>query len=53
MRTFAVGDIHGSHRALLQVLERSGFNREEDRLITLGDICDGWPETKKCIYERC
>ncbi|HEY3402140.1 MAG TPA: metallophosphoesterase [Ohtaekwangia sp.] len=48
-RTFVVGDIHGAYRALRQCLERSAFNFREDHLICLGDVCDGWPETKPCI----
>jgi len=47
-RTFVIGDIHGAYRALRQCLERSGF-REDDHLICLGDVCDGWPETKECV----
>lgn len=49
MRRFVVGDIHGAHLALLQVLERCGFDRTEDLLIVLGDICDGWPHVKECL----
>jgi serine/threonine protein phosphatase 1 len=50
-RTFVIGDIHGAYRALIQCIERSGFKRESDHLICLGDICDGWPETKRCMDE--
>ena len=42
-------DIHGAYRALEQCLLRSGFQPEEDQLIVLGDICDGWPETHHVI----
>jgi serine/threonine protein phosphatase 1 len=49
MRTLVLGDIHGCHKALQQVLERSLFDYYNDRLITLGDICDGWPETPECV----
>lgn len=45
MRTFVVGDIHGQSEALLQVLKLSYFNTEVDRLIVLGDIVDGGPNT--------
>jgi hypothetical protein len=38
MRRFTVGDIHGAHLALKQVLERCGFDNERDQLITLGDV---------------
>lgn len=41
MKTYVVGDIHGSYKALLQAIERSPFNPEQDRLITVGDYLDG------------
>ncbi len=50
-RTFVLGDVHGAYRALIQCFERSGFQRDNDTLICLGDICDGWPETKRCVDE--
>ncbi|MBF0595581.1 MAG: metallophosphoesterase [Candidatus Omnitrophica bacterium] len=58
MRTFAIGDIHGAHKALLQCLERSRFDYQKDHLIVLGDVCDGYPEVRQCIdellkIERC
>jgi serine/threonine protein phosphatase 1 len=49
MRTFIVGDIHGALPALKQVLERSKFDMENDRLICLGDVCDGWPYVPECF----
>lgn len=51
MRQFVIGDIHGAHKALVQCLERSGFDYEHDQLICLGDVCDGWPETNQAIEE--
>jgi serine/threonine protein phosphatase 1 len=48
-RTLCVGDIHGAHRALLQVLERSGFDRAQDRLISLGDLTDYHPDSDKVL----
>jgi len=51
MRTLAIGDIHGAYAALVQCLERSSFDKEQDLLITLGDICDGWPFVKECVEE--
>lgn len=50
-RLWVMGDIHGAYRAFQQCLERSGFNREQDHLISLGDVSDGWPETSACIDE--
>lgn len=49
MRTFVIGDIHGNYKGLLQVLERSGFDMEQDMLITLGDIVDGCPDSYQCV----
>lgn len=49
MKTFVIGDIHGAHKALEQVLEKSKFNKKKDLLITLGDICDGWPFVRECV----
>ena len=51
MRTFVLGDIHGAFKALLQCFERSGFDYQKDRLIVLGDVCDGYPEVKQCMDE--
>lgn len=43
MRTFVIGDIHGAYKALVQFLEHSGFDYDNDRLIPIGDIADGSP----------
>ncbi len=51
MRTFVIGDIHGAYKALVQVLERAGFDYENDKLISLGDVTDGWSETAESIEE--
>lgn len=50
-KTYAIGDIHGAYKALIQCFERSGFDRESDRLIVLGDVCDGYSEVQQCIDE--
>lgn len=50
-RTFVIGDIHGAHKALRQCLERCRFDYKKDHLISLGDVCDGWPDTRTCIDE--
>jgi serine/threonine protein phosphatase 1 len=51
LKTFVMGDIHGAHKALVQCLERSKFDSQKDRLIFLGDVVDGWPESRKCVDE--
>ena len=50
-KIFVMADIHGAYKALLQVLERSGFDYEKDTLIQLGDVCDGWDEVYECVEE--
>ena len=42
MRRFTVGDIHGNLIALEDVLKKVNFNDEEDMLIVLGDVADGY-----------
>jgi serine/threonine protein phosphatase 1 len=48
-RTFVLGDVHGAYHALRQCIDRSGFDPANDTLIFLGDVCDGWPQTRECI----
>lgn len=50
-RKFVMGDIHGAYRALRQCLDRSGFDYAKDHLICLGDVADGWPETRQAVAE--
>jgi len=51
MRTFAIGDIHGAYKAMMQCFERSKFDYKKDRLIVMGDVCDGYPDVRQCIDE--
>ncbi|UII28470.1 metallophosphoesterase [Fulvivirga maritima] len=51
MRRFVIGDIHGAYKALIQCLQKAHFSYEEDHLICLGDVCDGWPETNLALEE--
>lgn len=48
MSTWAIGDIHGCHKALVQVLERAPI-KEGDTIIQLGDIADGWSDVYECV----
>ena len=48
---YVIGDIHGAYRALQQCLDRSAFDYDSDHLICLGDVSDGWPDTKRSIEE--
>lgn len=49
MRILVIGDIHGAYKALVQVLERANYDPTKDRIITLGDVSDGWPDTKRVV----
>lgn len=49
MRTLVIGDIHGGYRSLVQALERANYDPASDRIITIGDVSDGWPDTKKVV----
>ena len=44
MRTLVMGDPHGALKAIKQALGRANFDFENDKLIVLGDVADGWPE---------
>lgn len=50
-KTFVMGDLHGGHKALLQVLDRAKFDYEKDTLISLGDIADGMSDVVECFEE--
>lgn len=47
-RTLAIGDIHGSLKALVQLLERAAI-RPGDELIFLGDYVDGWSDSANVV----
>lgn len=50
-RTIVCGDIHGAHKALLQCLDRSNFDNNNDTLIQIGDVIDGWSESFESVEE--
>lgn len=47
-RILVIGDIHGSAKALTQCLDRANVT-EDDVIIQLGDVADGWSETSECV----
>jgi len=51
MRRFVIGDIHGRFEALKEVLKKSKFHYQNDKLIVLGDIVDGGPRTYEVVEE--
>lgn len=48
MRTFAIGDIHGGLKALIQVLNQLEI-KDDDKIIFMGDYVDGWSESAQVI----
>lgn len=48
MRTLVIGDIHGSYKALQQLLQRAQVT-PHDLLIFLGDYVDGWSQSPEVI----
>lgn len=48
MKTYAIGDIHGGFKALIEVLELLDF-KEDDTLIFMGDYVDGWSESAHVV----
>ena len=48
-RTLVCGDIHGSLKALIQVLHKSKYDADKDRLIFIGDYVDGWSESAEVV----
>src|SRR6056297_3545044 len=50
-RRLVIGDIHGRIDALKEVLEKSKFDYENDKLILLGDVVDGGYNTNQVINE--
>jgi serine/threonine protein phosphatase 1 len=47
-RTLVIGDIHGSYKALHQLLRRAGATAN-DLLIFLGDYVDGWGQSPEVV----
>lgn len=48
MKTFAIGDIHGGLKALIQVLNQLEL-QDGDKIIFMGDYVDGWSESAQVI----
>lgn len=46
---YVVGDIHGCHDQLMAALRRAGFDRERDRLFSVGDLIDRGPNSLDCL----
>ena len=51
MKRYAISDIHGNYKALIQVLEKSLFDYNEDLLIVVGDVVDGFNGSYQVVEE--
>jgi serine/threonine protein phosphatase 1 len=49
MSRFVFSDSHGGYKAMVQCLDRCGFDNETDELFFIGDVVDGWSQTKESI----
>jgi len=50
-KRYAIADIHGNNKALVQVLKRAKFDYDKDELIVVGDVCDGYNESYEAVEE--
>ena len=48
MRRLIIGDVHGSYRALMEVLEKASF-ASDDQLYFTGDAADGYMDVYECL----
>ncbi len=49
-RDFVVGDLHGMFHTLEIMLETLEFDRENDRLFSVGDLIDRGPQSERVTY---
>ncbi|HVS66854.1 MAG TPA: symmetrical bis(5'-nucleosyl)-tetraphosphatase [Thermoanaerobaculia bacterium] len=47
--TWVVGDVHGCFETLLRLLERTGIDRDRDRLILIGDLVNRGPRSLEVL----
>lgn len=47
-RDFVIGDLHGCYDDFLCVLEKLDFNKEKDRMFSVGDLVDRGPKSLEC-----
>lgn len=48
-RDFIIGDLHGCLALLKEKLDSVSFNKDIDRLFSVGDLCDRGPNSVGCI----
>lgn len=48
-RDFVIGDLHDCYSLLMAEMQRVGFDKSRDRIISVGDLVDRGPESFKCL----
>lgn len=48
-RDFVIGDIHGAYDLVIEAMRQVGFNRQTDRLLSVGDLVDRGPDSHRCL----
>jgi Icc-related predicted phosphoesterase len=49
MRTILIGDIHGCYDEFMSLLDKVNYDKDNDRLIILGDFIDKGPKSFEII----
>jgi len=49
MKYFIISDVHGEYDKLIKALEKNNFNKDTDTIISLGDLFDRGPDSKKVL----
>lgn len=48
-RDFVIGDLHGMYNAFKKMLDEIGFNKDTDRMFSVGDLVDRGKGSKQCL----
>ena len=48
-RDFVCGDLHGSYQRLIEFMDFVGFDKDKDRMFSVGDLVDRGPDSEKCL----
>lgn len=49
-RDFIIGDIHGAFDLLLDAMDQAGFDKDKDRLFSVGDLIDRGSASSLCTH---
>lgn len=48
-RDFVIGDVHGAFDLVLESMRQVNFDKDRDRLFSVGDLIDRGPESSRCL----